>query len=233
MTLRRAVMGALTLPITDPNWANVVALLHFDGVNGSTSFNDETGKIWTPVGNAQISTAQSQFGGASGLFDASGDYLNCSDPAFSGLLTTSRWTIETWLRLNFLSGAVVPFSMGDSTTSYLQFMVDASLGLRMNKYGSDLLTQGNTSGLAAGQWMHIAFCRQDANLYGFIDGVLRAQSTNGASAPSITSTQFRVGANKIPAGFINGNLDELRVSKGVARYTTSFAIPDSPFPTGA
>src|SRR3972149_9214360 len=51
-------------------------LLHMDGANGSTTFTDEMGQAVTANGNAQISTAQSKFGGASGLFDGTGDYLS-------------------------------------------------------------------------------------------------------------------------------------------------------------
>ena len=44
-------------------------LLHCNGTDGSTTFTDEIGKTVTANGNAQIDTAQSKFGGASGLFD--------------------------------------------------------------------------------------------------------------------------------------------------------------------
>src|SRR3990167_7743345 len=51
-------------------------LLHMDGTNGSTTFTDEIGKTVTANGNAQISTAQSKFGGASGLFNGAGDWID-------------------------------------------------------------------------------------------------------------------------------------------------------------
>ena len=52
------------------------ALLHMDGADGSTTFIDESGKTWTRAGNAQIDTSQYKFGGASGLFDGSGDWVD-------------------------------------------------------------------------------------------------------------------------------------------------------------
>jgi hypothetical protein len=64
---------------TDPSFASVSALLHFDGSDGSTTFTDVTGTIWTANGNAQIDTAQSVFGGASGLFDGTGDFITTPD----------------------------------------------------------------------------------------------------------------------------------------------------------
>ncbi|MGE3298622.1 MAG: phage tail protein, partial [Porticoccaceae bacterium] len=65
----------------DPYWNNVVALLHMDGTNGSTTFTDQKGHTFTATGNAQISTAQSKFGGASALFDGTGDLVSSADHA--------------------------------------------------------------------------------------------------------------------------------------------------------
>ena len=68
------------------------SLLHFDGTDASTTFTDESGKTWTAHGNAQIDTAQSVFGGASGYFDGSGDYITTPDRAdfdFDGQQFTS------------------------------------------------------------------------------------------------------------------------------------------------
>jgi hypothetical protein len=66
----------LRVPV-DPVFNNVSLLLHGNGTNGSTTITDNspTPKTVTAVGNAQISTAQSKFGGASIAFDGTGDYL--------------------------------------------------------------------------------------------------------------------------------------------------------------
>jgi hypothetical protein len=86
-----------TFPIVDD--PNTVSLLHFNGSNGSNIFTDESGKVWTAFGNAQITTTQSKFGGASGNFDGSGDYLRTpytSDFDLSG----GDFTIDTWFNTN-------------------------------------------------------------------------------------------------------------------------------------
>ena len=59
----------------DPDFANVSLLLHGDGTNGSTTIVDSSSssKTVTAVGDAQISTAQSKFGGSSIYFDGTGD----------------------------------------------------------------------------------------------------------------------------------------------------------------
>ena len=75
------------------------ALLHMDGSDGSTTFTDESGTTWTANGNAQIDTAQSKFGGASGLFDGASDYLQTPYTADHNT-GTGDFTIDQWIRFN-------------------------------------------------------------------------------------------------------------------------------------
>ena len=67
-------------PMGDPYWSSVSLLLHMNGSNGSTTFTDSSSNNYTVTayGHAQISTAQSKFGGASGLFDGSVDYIRAT-----------------------------------------------------------------------------------------------------------------------------------------------------------
>lgn len=53
----------------DPFSSFVTSLLHFDGIDGSTTINDVKGNTWTAYINAQLDTAKSKFGGSSVLFD--------------------------------------------------------------------------------------------------------------------------------------------------------------------
>jgi hypothetical protein len=89
---------------TDPYFSNVSLLLHGDGTNGSTTIVDSSAspKTLTAFGNAQISTAQSKFGGSSIAFDGTGDYLSISS-SNDLTLGTSDFTLETWARLATVS----------------------------------------------------------------------------------------------------------------------------------
>ena len=82
----------------DEEFDKVSLLLHGDGTNGSTTIVDSSSspKAVTAVGNAQISTAQSKFGGASLAFDGNGDQLT----ALNVDANNTDLTIECWLRLN-------------------------------------------------------------------------------------------------------------------------------------
>lgn len=78
-------------------YGSVVALLHMNGSDASTTFTDQRGHTFTAAGNAQIDTAQSKFGGASGLFDASGDYISTPD-SDEWSFGSGDFTIECWYR---------------------------------------------------------------------------------------------------------------------------------------
>jgi hypothetical protein len=86
---------------TDPNFASVVLLVGFDGSDGSTTFTDESGAAHalTAVGNVQVDTAQSKFGGASGLFDGAGDAITAADSA-AWHFGTGDFTVEAWVRFS-------------------------------------------------------------------------------------------------------------------------------------
>jgi hypothetical protein len=74
-----------------------IALLHMDGSNTSTTFTDESGKTWGATGNAQISTAQSEFGGSSAIFDGTGDYINTTNSSDFNF-ASGDFTIDFWFR---------------------------------------------------------------------------------------------------------------------------------------
>ena len=86
-------------PPVDAYFSDVVLLLHMGGTDGSTTFTDEKGHTVTANGDAQIDTAQSKFGGASALFDGSGDYLSVADSA-DFEFGSSDFTIDGWVRLH-------------------------------------------------------------------------------------------------------------------------------------
>src|SRR5690606_24814837 len=67
--------GALIMRRAGPGLKYAASLLHFNGANGSSTITDERGRAWVRFGNAQISTAQSKFGGASLLLDGAGDWV--------------------------------------------------------------------------------------------------------------------------------------------------------------
>lgn len=222
----------------DPFWNNVSCLLHFNGTNGSTTFTDEKGKTWTAGGNAQISTAQFKFGGASGLFDGSGDLVSTADHV-DFEFGSGNFTIECFSRFTSLPGsgnAMTFINKWDSSQlSWFFYLFNNSGTYELYlSYSTNGTTQTNklvnwTPSTAT--WYHVVVCRDSANLRFFVDGV-QVGTTQNVSTDSFanTSSLVRIAARETNLYFFNGYLDELRVTKGVARYTANFTPPSVEFP---
>lgn len=203
----------------DPYWANTSSLLHFDGSNGSTSFTDEKGKIWTPSGNAQISTAQSRFGGASGYFDGTGDWIDVA-PSTDYQFGTGPFTIEGFFYSLPRSQNRAIFSIMSNWTLYLT--------------AGDVLTlfDGSTNILGAGfrnnnNWHYFALLFDGTNIKISADG---GSFSSSPFSMNLSSTNFRIGAAANGTSNFYGYIDEFRITKGIARYPTAPAVPSSPFP---
>lgn len=229
MTGRAGHFGLLLDTSVDANFANVSALLHLDGADGSTSFPDVKGKVWTPAGQAQIDTAQSKFGGASLLLDGSGDYLTTPSSA-DFAYGTGDFTWEAWVRLNATSGAnqyVIDHGANQGT-----LFVNGGSN-RIGYYNAstgpsgDLFSPPHASAvLTVGTWAHVAVARQSGTTRIFRDGTLLASKadTYNYLAQAVSIGRYGAGALNF-----NGWIDELRITKGVARYTGNFSVPTAPF----
>jgi hypothetical protein len=92
--------------ITDPNFANVVFLSDFPGVDGATTLTEESSSARTVtfVGNAQIDTAQFKWSPSSLLLDGTGDIVTCVNSA-DFQFGSGSWTVEGWVRFASLPGA--------------------------------------------------------------------------------------------------------------------------------
>ena len=221
----------------DPYWNNVVALLHMDGADGSTTFTDEKGHTFTAVGNAQLDTAQFKFGTASLLCDGSGDGITTSDSAdweFAG----GDFTVEAWLRFNSVADCHIVSRAADGTGAG-SWILFRRLNVLEFYYTTDgtLSTarraQGGAWSASAGVWYHVAASRSGANLRLFIDGVQTGTTFNaGTDVIADTAQPLRLGISPDGIKSVNGWIDDSRITKGVARYTSSFTPPSAPFPNG-
>ena len=207
---------------------NTSLLLNFTnaGIYDATSKNDlET------VGNAQLSNTTAKWGSTSIKFDGTGDYLT-SNPATTDMYAfgSGDFTIEFWMYISVL-GTSVPYDQrttgGNGATSTLYI---TSSTLRYYVSGSDRIT---SSTLSTGQWYHVAVARSGTSTKMFIDGTQAGSTytdstvyTNSSLRPFIGGDSNNPGAN----GF-NGYVQDLRITKGLARYTANFTPPTAAFPT--
>jgi hypothetical protein len=217
----------------DPYYSAVSLLLPMDGTNGSTTFTDSgpNAIAVTASGSAQISTAQSKFGGASGYFDGSGDYLDI--PYGNSLNITTDYTIEFWMRADSVTGYAPIFSITSATTSFFGGIYVVRNGSAITfetrpADGSGSSVIGITGGsISTNTWYHVAASVSGNSARLFINGV-QIGSTTTFPTRTFTPTGARIGrfANNFITGLVDfqGYLDDLRITK-YARYTSAFAPP--------
>jgi hypothetical protein len=196
-------------------------LLNFNGTNGSTTFTDSSPNAFTvtPSGNAEISTAQSKFGGASGFFDGSGDYLTIGNDA--ALNFDGEFTIEAWVRPASLSGAKVIVSKWNNGGSN-DWLVFIQGGTLFFNYLSTTSASGPVSP-QVGTWHHVAVVRSGSQITLYFDGT--SVGTGSSSANISGTSNVLVGANDGGANYWDGYIDDLRILKDRALYTANFTPP--------
>lgn len=209
---------------TPANFSSVVAQLHMDGSNNSTTIVDSSNLAanWTCSGNAKLSTGTKKFGTASlSLAGVSGDRITPSAAASNYGFGTGAWTIEFFLYANSVSGNQnIYVGGGAGTTDPLIYLAGAS----MTYYTAGGSVSISSSNLSTSTWYHIAVCRSGSTTKMFIDGTaVNAGVTDNTNYASNTPTIGYSG------GSFNGYIDEVRIYKGYAAYTSNFTAPTAAF----
>ena len=229
------VVLAQTYVEGDRNFSNVSLLLHGDGTNGSTTITDNSPspKTVTAVGNAQISTAQSKFGGASIAFDGSGDGCTVSASSQTFNISQNTYTIEAFVYPNVLSGVRVitdisAIPAGTVGTIYIGTSGSSFIwGTRPSTGGIAQDYSGGT--LVVNTWTHVCLSINGGTARAFVNG---SQVGSNQTFASPTFTPFICGIGIAGASStlsLNGYLDEIRITTGVARYTANFTPPTAAF----
>jgi len=235
--------NALALNAVDPYINNATLLLHFNGTNGSKNIVDSSpqdGDV-TVVGDIQISTTQSKFGGASlRCPDSYSDYLD----GFADVdLSTGSWTVECWFLTN---GPNIGNNRTVLSAGYQDYpnrwIIDISvnaLGLlpRIYGVGNSIYAGGeppNNAGGGAtptpytyGTWAHVAWVNDSAadEFAMYVNGV-RVYTRDAFNLPKYNTIQ--IGQQASVFGSEEFYIDELRVLN-IAVYTANFSPPTAPF----
>jgi YD repeat-containing protein len=225
------VDGASASPY-DLHYDSVSLLLRGDGADGSTSVVDSSAapKAVTVAGNARISTAQSKFGGSSLYFDGSRDYVSLpSHPSLS--MGASDFTVEMWIYkiANNANTSRLWNPDGDFVTGvYLTIAPDGNLVSAGSSNGTSF-NAWNGSGvfIPNGVWKHVALVRLGGTVTLYVDGAATVLTTTlGATALYDSGRVNVIGGQGAGADrAFNGYIDEVRITKGLARYTGAFTPP--------
>jgi hypothetical protein len=208
------------------------ALFHLDGTNGSTTFTEEKGKTVTNTGSVTVSTAQSKFGGASGLF-GSGKYLSVPNSADLNM-GTGNFTIEAFIYPTAVGPSYIFQKDGQSGVNFEQYqlMMDASrqlVAVVSNAAASGAATTLTSAAtVTLNTWSHVALERLGNVFTVYLNGVSVATATVSIDLTS-TNLPLRIGTDRTLASSFTGHIDEIRISKGTARYGGAFTPPTAAF----
>jgi YD repeat-containing protein len=230
--------GFVDTVAADPSFGNVGLLLHMDGANNSTSFTDGSTahRAVTANGTAKISTAQSRFGGGSVYFDGTANgYLSMAyNAAFSP--GAGDYTAELYARP---IGAMTAqgrdlLGQSDSGGGYVPFAFryESSGVWNLIIYNGAAYQSVAGGPVALNQWVHLAMVKTGSTITFFVDGINKGSLTIGNGGLLYASSQpMTIGR----LGSYNGNyfigyVDDVRFTKGVARYTANFTPRAQAFP---
>lgn len=217
----------ILLSESDPYFNNVSLLLHMDGTQGSQSFTDSSSNNYTVTanGNAQIDTTIKQFGTGSASFDGDGDYIVIPDDTSLNFSSSDDFTIEGWIYFNSLSDGIALISKGQNgTQGWTLYYYSGTLYLGVPYVSNDISATFTPS---LNTWYYLACSRQSGTVRLFIDGIKVAESSNSVTYSSVSPARIGFSHSN---NYLNGYVDEIRITKGIGRYTANFTPPTVPFP---
>jgi hypothetical protein len=191
---------------------------------GFETITDRVGKTVYPQGNAKLSTAIKKFGTASLALDGVGDYVTLTNQADFGF-GTSDFTIETWVYKN----TVAYQSLFDFRSAAIEQAIFLGINTsnQLYLYVNGVITITTAATVSLSTWTHVALVRSNATTKIYING-----TQSGASWADITNYSttkpLRIGADWTASYGFTGYIDDVKVSKGVARYTSTFVAPTVP-----
>lgn len=229
--------GSTVVTIGELYYPKVTALLHGEGTASSTTITDQKGHTFTTSGNAHISTTQFKYGSASMVFDGNTDYVSSADSPdwdLTGPFTIEAWfypttanatksIIDRWLNGGLVGSSFAILANGSGLTAWIPNNTDG----RYDAGHTDLITSNSYT---VNAWNHLALTWDGTTYRLFLNG--------GTPATASRSTGMYDGARPLTIGGLSnfagsydfsGYIDEVRITKGVARYTASFTPSTTQF----
>ena len=180
----------------------------------------------TRFGDSQISTAQKKFGTGSILLDGTEDNVKVPTSDDFGF-GTSNWCLEAFIRPSAVSGIQHIFDLRDGSgtdTAPKLYLNGTTLHFGV---GNSSVRSGGT--LSTNTWYHVAVARNGGTTKLFLDGVElgTGADTNdyGTTKPVVIGSDYQAS----PTEAFNGYIDEVRISKGAARFTGAFTPTTSEY----
>jgi len=221
--------GTTVLATGTINGVDADGKFYVDGnLTGLETAGTRGGKTVTSYNNASLETSVKKFGTSSLSLDGVDDYVGVASNNDFGF-STEDFTVEGWIYpttssffrslFDFRAGTVVD----DAVAVYLNGSNQPYL------YVTGSIQIQSTVALNLNAWNHIAYVRQGTTGTLYLNGISRGTWTDntdyGVAKPLVIGAQY----NGL-SYFFEGNIDELRISKGIARYSgATLIVPLSEF----
>lgn len=218
-------------PAGDPYWDSVAALLHFDG-----DFADSTGRIWTPLGGTALS-GPGVYGVSCVEFTGSASEGISTPPTQDLNFGSVDFTVEMWVKASDLGvqrNLIGLYGYSYDRRSWSLYVEDNEIRFRGSESGygpQTILVAAPISVLPIGVFVHLAVSRAADTFRLFVNGEMRAENSGAFAFYSNNVDPIQIGiVGPDNAAPFHGFIDELRVTRGVARYQETFDAPSAPFP---
>lgn len=222
---------------------------------------EKNGRAATFSGHAQISTSSPLTGNSSVVFDgAAATHVTFADHADWRLVPTAGAPFTLEFDVVFTEKPTAPVT-GSPTDQYIISQFDTTAqgsgGLGRSwavvinpispsdrvafQWASDPWTSGPTpvnfmlaSDVVAGQKYRMCVESDGTNLRTYVDGVMKSKNTTfGTQTTADSSAPLAIGARAATNSHLfKGKVDEVRITKGVARYASDAGYTPGAFPRG-
>jgi len=227
-----AVYTSNFTPPTAPLTAITNTSLLLNGTNAGIIDKAQSIKDLALTGNTKSSTTQTKYLTSSMYFDGSGDAIKL--PANYLDLGASDFTLEAWAYTTATSQQAIAGSLvySNGTGAWLFSINYNGNKIRFfTRYGGGTIqdAQFEAGTFPTNQWVHVAVTRNGANLRAFINGTQAGSTNTGLSSSAIddATTNYYIGDNLDGNMYWSGYISDVRITKGLARYTSNFTPPTS------
>jgi hypothetical protein len=228
---------------TDTNSSSIVLAIPMDGANNGTTFTDESATIkgsgspksLTRFGDTKTVTAISKYYGSSGLFDGTGDYLSVAASADLQLGSSDFCFEFWWYPTSTGRQALYHGSIGTDWSIAIDYSSVSSqkLGIWASSNGTSWNMISSDSGgngicnmtVPQNTWNHIAFTRGGNTFRVFLNGILDKEITASGTIIDRSGSAAGIGVwwSTGAMSQVTGYLQDFRIYKGVAKYTSNFS----------
>jgi hypothetical protein len=229
--------SAVSPGITDPYFSSVSLLLHMDGTGGTFVDSSASSLSFTATGSATQSATQSKYGGKSLYLPGSGSYISAANTAAANF-GSGNFTIEFWMRASAQGLTPIIHQTSQSGSQgwivWNYDMVNPSNATRKLSFflnGTNTVFATSSDAYADNEWTHIAVVRNGSTVTIYSNGTSVGSTTFSGSIAS-PSTQLMIGGilqgySWDTTRYFTGYIDDVRITKGVARTIT---VPTAAFP---